>query len=115
MKAIDNTVDFIKSKISEVLRATGIEKAKGNFYSFTQATSTKTSVRTDKLDEEYLEAATEAARNAGLPPYVDVELKTSVKRIQEYAEYNDGDGLNWIVSESSPSVRFTKPAKGKEE
>ena len=122
MKAVDRTIDYIKFQVGQVLRATGCEKAKGLSYSFAQATSTKTTLNKEKLDYEFLDAATEAARNAGLPDFVDVELVTNVKRIKEYIEAHpdedmDFDPFTYFDETTTPTIRFTKPRaeKKKEE
>ena len=106
---------YVKCLIEGVLRATGTEKVKGAYYSFAQGESTKNEVLTDALDADYLEAATEAARNAGLPPFVDVCLKARVSDIQAYADANDGEGLEYVCTTVEPAVKFSKPRKVKEE
>lgn len=110
IKALQRTEEYIKGEISRILIATGTEKVKGTFYSFAQATSTKTSVLTEALDDAYLEAVTAAARAAGLPECVDVALKTTTTRLKEAGE----DMAAFVDVESSPSVKFTKPRAVKE-
>ena len=110
IKAVDKTIDFIKHEIGRVLRATGQEKVKGTFYSFSQFDSTKTSFDAKALDEKFLDMVTEAARNAGLPASVDVALKTTATRLQE------DENLAELVSvETSETCKFTKPKKEKED
>lgn len=114
--ACDNTIDFVKAKIYEIMKATGQDKVKGSLgYSFTRTESRKSTVLTDALDDAYLDLATEAARAAGLPAYVDVVLKTTTGRINEYAEANDGEGAAFVSVETSPAVRFAKPRASKKE
>lgn len=109
IKAAQNSLDFIKAKVAEVLRAIGKEKVKGTYYSYAQATSTKNSVMTEALDDAYLDMVTEAARNAGLPAGIDVALKTNVTRLQE-------SGLpQFINEEQTQTSKFTKPRKPKED
>lgn len=115
MLAAQKSEAYIKALIAGVLRATGTEKVKGAYYSFAQGDSKKSEVLTDVLDADYLEAATEAARNAGLPPFVDVCLKARVSDIQAYADANDGEGLEYVCTTVEPAVKFTKPRKVKEE
>lgn len=116
ISACDNTIDFVKAKIYEIMEATGQEKVKGSLgYSFTRTESRKSTVLTDALDEAYLDLATEAARAAGLPAYVDVALKTTTGRINEYAEANDGEGAAFVSVETSPAVRFAKPRASKKD
>ena len=112
-KSVQNTMDFVKDAIGQVLRATGRENVKGSFYTFSQYESVKTSVVTEKLDEDYLEAATEAARAAGLPPYVDVALKTNATRIKEW-EQSTGEVAGYLSFETSETCKFTKPRAPKE-
>ena len=110
IKAVDKTIDFIKHEIGRVLRATGQEKVKGTFYSFSQYDSTKTSFDAKALDDKFLDMVTEAARNAGLPASVDVALKTTATRLQE------DENLAELVSvETSETCKFTKPKKEKED
>jgi hypothetical protein len=110
IKSVDKTIDFINHEIGRVLRATGQEKVKGTFYSFSQFDSTKTSFDAKALDEKFLDMVTEAARNAGLPASVDVALKTTATRLQE------DENLAELVSvETSETCKFTKPKKEKED
>lgn len=115
IKSVQNTIDFIKGKSAEILRATGQEMVKGTYYGFTLRVSTKTSVDTDAIDADYLEAATEAARNAGLPPYVDVVLKATATGIKEYAAANEDEGIGYLVTEITDAVTFNKPKRAQEE
>lgn len=115
MLAAQKSEAYIKALIAGVLRATGTEKVKGAYYSFAQGMSTKNEVLTDALDADYLEAATEAARSAGLPPFVDVCLKARVSDIQAYADANNGEGLEYVNTTVEPAVKFSKPRKAKEE
>lgn len=112
--ATEGSIDFVKATIRRVLDLTGTDKVKGSLgYSFAKATSSKTSVLQESLDDEWLEAATEAARNAGLPPYVDVALKTTGTRIKEWAAENGGEGEEYLHTENTDTVRFTKPRASK--
>lgn len=115
MLAAQKSEAYIKALIAGVLRATGTEKVKGAYYSFAQGDSKKSEVLTGALDADYLEAATEAARNAGLPPFVDVCLKARVSDIQAYADANNGEGAEYICTTVEPAVKFSKPRKTKEE
>lgn len=115
MAAIDETIEFIKTKVNQILVATGQEKVKGaRGYSFAATTSVKTSVNKEELDDMWVDAMTQECRIAGLPEYIDIELKTNVTKIKQYAEQNDGEGEQWLITESTPSVRFTKPRASKE-
>ena len=115
MSAIDETIEFIKAKVNQILVATGQEKVKGaRGYSFAATTSVKTLVNKEELDDMWVDAMTQECRIAGLPEYIDIELKTNVTKIKQYAEQNDGEGEQWLITESTPSVRFTKPRASKE-
>lgn len=109
IKSVDKTIDFIKTEIGRVLRATGQEKVKGTFYTFKQATSTKTSFDAEALDAKFLEMVTEAARNAGLPASVDVALKTTATRLAA-----DENLASLVNVDSTETSSFTKPKKEKE-
>lgn len=113
-KSAQNTVDFIKAIISDVMTMTGVEKVKGNFYGFTSYVSEKTTVDTDEVDRIWLDMATEAARNIGLPSYLDVAIVTNATRIKEFAQENDGEGSEFLSTTTADAVRFTKPRGGKE-
>lgn len=114
IKSVKNTIEFIKYEVGQILRQTQQEKVKGAFYSFAQYDSTKQTVDTEHLENEYLEAATEAARNAGLPDFCDIAIVTNVKRITGYAAENGDEGLEYIIKESTPTCKYIKPAKAKE-
>ena len=111
IKSVQNTMDFVKEIIGQVLRATGREKVKGAFYTFSQYTSTKTSYKADAVDADYLELATEAARKAGLPDYIDVALKTTATRIADWSVSHEYEGANYLVVDSTETCKFTKPRK----
>lgn len=116
IKATEGSIEFVKGAVRQVLDATGTDKVNGSLgYSFARTESSKTSVLTEDLDNKWLEAATEAARSAGLPGYVDVELKTTGTRIKEWAAENGGEGEEYLSTETAPSVRFTKPRAAKKE
>ena len=115
IKASTNTMAYIKLLIAEAMHQLGEDKIEGTFYSFAATTSTKRTCDTAALDEEYLELATEAARNAGLPGCIDVALKTNTTRLQEWANNNDGDMEQFVLVSEEPAVRFTKPRKADEE
>jgi chromosome segregation ATPase len=111
MSAIDETIDFIKGKISQVLKATGQEKVKGDRgYSFAATTSTKTEVNKTAIDDCYMEIAQVGARANGLPDWIDIQLKTTATEIRNAG----GDALCFLDETTTPSVRFTKPRASKE-
>ena len=108
VKAAQGSVDFVKAKIAEVMDAVGMEKAKGAFYSFSKYVSEKSAVDQEELDRIYLDIATSAARAAGLPDYVEVQLKTTTTALKE------ADATEFIQTTTADAVRFTKPRGGKE-
>ena len=108
VRAAQNSVDFAKAKIAEVMKATGMEKAKGAYYSFTQYESEKSAVNTEELDRIWLDIATSAAHDAGLPAYVDVVLKTTTTALKEWG------ADEFVTTTTADAVRFGKPRGGKE-
>lgn len=108
VKSAQNTVDFVKAKIAEVMAMTGMDKAKGAYYSFSKYVSEKAAVNQDELDRLYLDIATSAARAAGLPDFVDVQLKTTTTVLKE------ADATELLDITTGDAVRFTKPRGAKE-
>lgn len=114
IKACHGTVDFIKDMAGQILRATGRTEARGSLgYKFTATTSTTRKVNTAELDEMYLEMATEAARNAGLPGCIDVALVTNVGRLEEWSAQNEGELGGMVEVTVSPACTFRKPVEPK--
>lgn len=102
--------DYLKWLIGQAMDALGAERVKGTYYGFKRGTSTKGSVNTEAVDAAYLEAATEAARNAGLPDFLDVAIVTNVTRLREWAQANGSDAVaDFLVEETTPSLTFSKP------
>lgn len=108
-KAVDKTIDFIKYRIGQILRATGEEKVKGSLYGFQQATSRTTSVDTELVGCLYDDKVKEALKEV-VPPYITVKLGASVKAVPE------GEELPAVfVVEEKETVKFTKPRAAKKE
>jgi len=108
-KSAENTVAFVKDKITEVMKAVGMEAAKGHYYSFKQTESVTTKVDTDRLNELYLAKAEKAIREAGLPDFVTIKLDAKVSLVAE------GDDLpDVFVENRKDTVRFTKPRAAKD-
>ena len=105
VKSVQRSIDFVKSTIRMVMDMTGTEKAKGSYYGFTATVSEKSSVDAEELDRLYLDIATSAAHDAGLPAYVDVVLKTTTTALKEWGAT---DLLNVTKTDT---VRFTKPRR----
>lgn len=113
INAIDGTIDFIKTKINQVLVATGQEKVKGSRgYSFAATTSVKTEVDKELLKELYSEKVEDAIRAAHVPEYIGVTLTASSTKAAELGVDEGDDGL--FITTERPSVRFTKPRATKE-
>jgi hypothetical protein len=113
MAAIDETIEFIKTKVNQILVATGQEKVKGSRgYSFTATTSVKTEVDKDILRSLYADKVEEAIRAAHVPAYIGVSLTASATKANLFG-VNEGDEEIFHTTET-PSVRFTKPRESKE-
>lgn len=114
MAAIDESIEFIKGKVNEILVATGQEKIKGDRgYSFAATTSVKTEVDKDVLKTIYADRIEEAIRAAHIPAYVGVTLTASSTKAAELGIV-EGDEEIFHTTEK-PSVRFTKPRATREE
>ena len=113
MAAIDETIDFIKTKINQVMVATGQEKIKGDRgYSFAATISTKTEVDKDLLKVIYADKVEEAIRAAHVPAYIGVSLTASSTKASELGVVEGDEGI--FVTTEKPSVRFTKPRASKD-
>lgn len=113
MAAIDESIEFIKAKVNQILVATGQEKVKGDRgYSFAATISTKTDVDKDILKALYADKVEEAIRAAHVPAYIGVSLTASSTKANELGVV-EGDEQIFITTEK-PSVRFTKPRASKE-
>ena len=114
MAAIDETIEFIKGKVNQVMVATGQDKIKGDRgYSFAATTSVKTEVDKNVLKTIYADRIEEAIRTAHIPAYVGVTLTASSTKAAEFGVV-EGDEEIFHTTET-PSVRFTKPRASKEE
>lgn len=113
MGAIDETMEFIKRKVNEVLAALGTDKVKGTRgYSFTSTTSVKTEINKDNLKSIYADRAEQAIRAAAIPAYIGISLTASSTKAAEVG-VDEGDEVIFETTET-PSVRFTKPRASKE-
>lgn len=115
LKAVNNTLDYIKFQVGQVLRATGCEKAKGLAYGFSVATSTKTAVNQEAIDADWLEEANRYAHSTGMPECITIQLKTTTTALKEWAANNKGQGLGYIDETTTETCRFTKPRAVKED
>ena len=113
MAAIDETIEFIKGKITEVMKATGQEKIKGDRgYSFTTTHSVKTDVDKDVLKALYADKVEEAIRAAHIPAYIGVSLTASSTKANELGVL-EGDEEIFSTTEKD-TVTFRKPKASKE-
>ena len=113
ISAIDETIDFIKDKVTEVMKATGQDKIKGNRgYSFTATHSVKTDVDKDVLKALYADKVEEAIRAAHIPAYVGVSLTASSTKANELGVL-EGDEEIFSTTEKD-TVTFRKPKASKE-
>ena len=113
INAATNTIDYIKSQMNKLLKASGMEEIKGaNGYKFQVTTSTKTEVDKDVLKSNYADRIEEAVRAAHIPAYVGVTLTASSTKAAEFGIV-EGDEEIFHTTEK-PSVRFTKPRASKE-
>lgn len=113
MSAIDETIDFIKDKVTEVMKATGQEKIKGDRgYSFTATHSVKTDVDKDVLKALYADKVEEAIRAAHIPAYIGVNLTASSTKANELGVL-EGDKEIFSTTEKD-TVTFRKPKASKE-
>ena len=113
MAAIDETIDFIKDKVTEVMKATGQEKIKGDRgYSFTATHSVKTDVDKDVLKALYADKVEEAIRAAHIPAYISVSLTASSTKANELGVL-EGDKEIFSTTEKD-TVTFRKPKASKE-
>ena len=114
INAATNTIDYIKSQMNKLLKASGMEEIKGaNGYKFQVTTSTKTEVDKDVLKTIYADRIEEAIRAAHIPAYVGVTLTASSTKAAEFGIV-EGDEEIFHTTEK-PSVRFTKPRATREE
>ena len=113
MAAIDETIDFIKDKVTEVMKATGQDKIKGDRgYSFTATHSIKTDVDKDVLKALYADKVEEAIRAAHIPAYIGVSLTASSTKANELGVL-EGDEEIFSTTEKD-TVTFRKPKASKE-
>ena len=113
MAAIDETIDFIKDKVTEVMKATGQEKIKGDRgYSFTTTHSVKTDVDKDVLKALYADKVEEAIRAAHIPAYISVSLTASSTKANELGVL-EGD-KDILSTTEKDTVTFRKPKASKE-
>ena len=113
INAATGTIDYIKSQMNKLLKASGMEEIKGaNGYKFQVTTSTKTEVDKDVLKALYLDKVEKKLRggkNPVIPADVTFSLGASVSLVPEGAALP-----SYYIRTSSPSCKFTKPRASKE-
>jgi prefoldin subunit 5 len=113
MSAIDETIEFIKDKITEVMRVTGQDKIKGERgYSFTATHSVKTEVDKDVLKDKYGFRVEQIMRGLGIPEYIGFSLTASTTKAKEVG-VQEGDEEIFVTNEKD-TVTFRKPKASKE-
>lgn len=110
IKKTEEGIEFIKSRIYDVLVAIGKDKVKGTFYSFATTISRKTEVDKEILEAKYLETAT-AALDGLLPEWVSFKLSASIKALPCDTEVIPSE---FVITET-PTCKFVKPRAKKEE
>ncbi len=110
INAVDRTIDYVKSRITQVMDITGQEKVKGtNGYSFSRYTSITTSVDKDMIKDRFQQKVEDALRGV-IPVDITVTLGASVKAVPE-----DDPLPDYYVRTDTESVRFAKPKANKED
>ena len=108
VKSAQNTVDFVKAKIAEVMALTGMEKAKGSYYSFSKYVSEKSVVDYEEIERIWGPQVNAALEGIGLPTCLKVEFKTTTGALKEAGEDE------FVQTTTADAVRFTKPRGAKE-
>lgn len=113
INAATGTIDYIKSQMNKLLKASGMEEIKGaNGYKFQVTTSIKTEVDKEILKELFLDKVEKKLRggkNPVIPADVTFSLGASVSLVPEGAVLP-----SYYKRTSSPSCKFTKPRASKE-
>lgn len=113
MAAIDKTIEFIVDKITQVMKATGIDTIKGERgYSFTAFHSVKTDVDKDLLKTLYADKIEDAIRAAHVPAYIGVTLTASSAKAAEFGIIEGDEEI--FHSTEKDTVTFRKPRASKE-
>ena len=108
VRSAQNTVDFVKAKIAEVMTATGMEKAKGSYYSFSRYESEKSTVNYEEIASVWSKPVFDALEGIGFPSWLEVTFKTTTTALKEAGKEE------FIDTVTGDAVRFTKPRGSKE-
>jgi len=110
IKSLNNTLDFIKDSVTQLLAITGQEQVKGSLYSYKRTRSVTTKVDTELLESKYQADVENVLRSAEvIPDYVTVKLDAKVSLVPDEMELPDV-----FVVTGKDTVRFTKPRGAKE-
>lgn len=113
MAAIDETIDFIKVKVNQVLTAAGQERIKGaNGYAFKATTSVTTSVDKEILKANYQVKIDDLLRRAEIPDYIGFTLTASSTKANEVGIAQGDEEL--FITTQKETCTFTKPRANKE-
>lgn len=113
MASIDETIDFIKVKVNQVLTAAGEEKVKGSLgYSFKATTSVTTSVDKEVLKANYQVKIDDLLRQAEIPDYIGFTLTASSTKANEVGIAQGDEEL--FITTQKETCTFTKPRANKE-
>ena len=113
MAALDESIDFIKVKINQVLTATGQEKVKGDCgYAFKATTSVTTSVDKEILKANYQVKIDDLLRKALIPDYIGFTLTASSTKANEVGIAKGDEEL--FITTQKATCTFTKPRANKE-
>lgn len=116
IKADTNLVDYIKGQIRQVLDILGEEKVKGTCYGFRKYDASRAKIDNERIDRDWQEIVTKAAREVGLPECFDVEVDTTVTKLSDWADEHDGECREYFLDvPSTPTVIFSKPKTPKEQ
>lgn len=110
VQSVDNTIAYIKELTYSVLQAAGIDKAKGNCYSFTPYVASRVELDRELLKANYADRVEAAIRAAGIPDYIGVTLTASSSKADALAE---GDEYLFNTVQAG-TVRFVKPRASKD-
>lgn len=111
-KAEEETMDYIKGQIYNLMTECGEDKLKGSCgYSFAPYLSKTTTVNKDILKEQFQSKVETALRNQGIiTPDITITLGASVKNVPEGVDLPD-----YFSVTERPSCKFTKPRAAKDE
>lgn len=112
-QSIDNTIDFIKGRLTAVMDACGIDKAKGmHGYSFTRTTSRTTTLDKEVLNERYAGLLEQIRIAYAIPNYVTLTLGASATIAKAEGLQPEDEAL--FSTTEKETITFRKPKADKE-